>query len=393
MAEIADSAENGAASTPSASAASLPSLPRAHQIKLLETAFNVASSIPVQPHIKTQSTAQAAVIDTALEINALDFAESNVQEIRNWRRGTAHADIATYWARNNQPKKAEAHLNAARQIAAAISDWHKYRIHSHMARALVVLGGDDRAAALLEDADPNEAATLQASRAETCAEDEYPAQLEAVKQSLGSERIDVIQQGLAAAVKLHNLFFDNADKRKEILAATSEIFPKIPAVLQIRTLSGMAENAIKHQDKSTAAGLLVKAYNAHETAAWQPRHGIPLLAELVPFAVRAGRPQLAKDWARKAEDTYTQNRADIVNIYRAETLVPLAAAYHEMAKVDKAETLYRKALDEAVINPNSRPRAVDLCMICRSLARHGVRPTDALQAKIKEVRSQLGAPW
>jgi hypothetical protein len=56
-------------------------------------------------------------------------------------------------------------------------------------------------------------------------------------------------------------------------------------------------------------------------------------------------------------------------------------------------TIYKQAVEESLENPNSRPRADDLCALCCSMAVHGFRPDDALLRRVGEVCAGLREPW
>ena len=64
-----------------------------------------------------------------------------------------------------------------------------------------------------------------------------------------------------------------------------------------------------------------------------------------------------------------------------------------MGRVDEARRVYRLAVDEGVVNPNSRPRADDLSATCLSMARADVEPDAEFLARLREVRENLGDPW
>jgi len=71
----------------------------AYQRELLEIAFEAASAIPSDPHIKSRSQAQAAVVTACLELNQPQRALGYIERIDDWRRGTAYADLARHCMR------------------------------------------------------------------------------------------------------------------------------------------------------------------------------------------------------------------------------------------------------------------------------------------------------
>ena len=84
---------------------------------------------------------------------------------------------------------------------------------------------------------------------------------------------------------------------------------------------------------------------------------------------------------------------EIVNIWRAETLRPLAEVVFLMGQTERALALYARVLDLGQVNPNSRPRADDLVDTLSSMAALGVEPTPELWERITAVHAGLGAPW
>ena len=47
----------------------------------------------------------------------------------------------------------------------------------------------------------------------------------------------------------------------------------------------------------------------------------------------------------------------------------------------------------SALNPNSRPRADDVCATCISMAVHGIEPDAELRARLEQIVKELGAPW
>ena len=58
-----------------------------------------------------------------------------------------------------------------------------------------------------------------------------------------------------------------------------------------------------------------------------------------------------------------------------------------------ASDLYERALAEAVINPNSRPRVEDLVKVSISITRSGIEPTRALELALERMANGVGEPW
>ena len=88
-----------------------------------------------------------------------------------------------------------------------------------------------------------------------------------------------------------------------------------------------------------------------------------------------------------------ESRVRFIDIYRAGELRQIAEAYHAMGDRAKALALYERAIDESLVNPNSRPRVEDLVATCLSLAKTGCEPDAELATRLEKVFAGLGAPW
>jgi hypothetical protein len=64
-----------------------------------------------------------------------------------------------------------------------------------------------------------------------------------------------------------------------------------------------------------------------------------------------------------------------------------------MGNRDKTLHIYKLAVQAAVENPNSRPRAEDITDILCSLALHAVEPDAELKTAVSRQIAELGDPW
>jgi hypothetical protein len=108
---------------------------------------------------------------------------------------------------------------------------------------------------------------------------------------------------------------------------------------------------------------------------------------------RAGDRDQARRDLDQALALFDSQRKGIVDIFRAGALRAVAEAYQSMGDDRTALRVYKKAVEEGVANPNSRPRAEDLSATCRSMALKGVEPDAELWARIRHIQSGLGQPW
>jgi hypothetical protein len=61
-----------------------------------------------------------------------------------------------------------------------------------------------------------------------------------------------------------------------------------------------------------------------------------------------------------------------------------------MGETGAALAAYRTAIEEGVENPNSRPRAEDLCATLCSMATSGVDPDADLKARLHQISADWG---
>jgi tetratricopeptide (TPR) repeat protein len=120
---------------------------------------------------------------------------------------------------------------------------------------------------------------------------------------------------------------------------------------------------------------------------------VRLVARLARLRYVVGDHDKAHAEADTALGLYEEQRDQILDIYRAGVLRPLAEAYQAMGDTAAARRVYARALEEGVGNPNARPRAEDLVATCLSMVRNGCEPDADLKARMYEIYGKLGEPW
>jgi hypothetical protein len=155
----------------------------------------------------------------------------------------------------------------------------------------------------------------------------------------------------------------------------------------------LTENALDHEDGDHALELLEETRTIVRSGKWTPEYQIEVTARLAELRHRSGDAETAKQEADAARELFQAERSKIVDIFRGAALRPLAETYQAIGDTSSALAIYKLAVEEGVINPNSRPRAEDLSALCCSMALAGVEPDADLWARILEVRDGLGDPW
>lgn len=402
------------AQTPSASAAPAVVIPDAalatYQRRLLEVAFRTASKFPLHPHVKDRSRLQEEVVTACLGLDqpatALDF----LQQIANWRKGSAYAELALYGLEHGIGQQVRPWLESARTIADQLAlsilqeleddgvespqDWHHDVIRAKIAQALLWNGEDARAAEIEAGLVDSESGRVDAMRAQLADESDFDAQLTELDTLVKGANLDHARHAVEACVRLFDRFYADVERRGRVQEALVTSGAKLPPDIHIEALARAAECALAHDDKLKARELVEAAQKRLDGAqCWLPEHQVPLMARLVGLRQRAGDGEGAALQVAAALSLFEAKREEVVDIYRADMLLPLAEAYHALGDDGRARELYRRALEEAVHNPNSRPRAEDLTAACLSMAENGVEPDEELWRRIFRTHDQLGAPW
>jgi tetratricopeptide (TPR) repeat protein len=217
--------------------------------------------------------------------------------------------------------------------------------------------------------------------------------MEDVAALVATEQFDVVRNALDVYAELFRRFYEDPERRKRIKERVRESWDLMPLFIRVELLADLAEIALAHEDQAETLALIDEARGIMESAQWPPYAEVTLVARLAALRFAAGDEQVAVQELERALVLFDAEKRRIVDIDRAETLRPIAEAYHRMGRDDAALEIYRRALEAGMENPNSRPRAEDLVDTCCSLAVHAVEPGRELMERIREVRDALGDPW
>jgi tetratricopeptide (TPR) repeat protein len=234
---------------------------------------------------------------------------------------------------------------------------------------------------------------IDAERALRMADDDFDARFAELDGVLMTGGFEQARGALEACTELHDRFYGDEDRRFLLEERVRSGWSSVPTDVRIDLLGRLAESAIGHGDRSKALGLVDEAQALIDGAHWTMQHRLPLVARNAALRFRAGQEDRARGQVDAALAAFEADPEAIVNMFRGEALRPLAEAYHAMGLTPMAHAVYTRVLEEAVVNRNSRPRAIDLSETCLSLALHAIEPTDALAARLREIAGALGDPW
>ena len=364
-----------------------------YQNELLDHAFETAAAIPVKPHIKDRSRAQEKVVETSLELDQPLRAHSLIEGIDNWRRGSGYCDLAFYCARHGYTGEVQQYLNLAVEVSESAEDWRRDQIRVKIANTYVWLGQTIQTDQLETGVVDSESGKVAGVKAMIAGEDHFDEQMNALDALIAPGNYDIVENALKACANLFNRFYDDAGRRSLAEEKMKISWGKLPIFKRVELLTELAGFALDHADQAKALELVNEAQLFMDGAQWRPEHRIPMISELVKLRFLAGDMQKARTDADALLALFDSQRDKIVNIYRAGALRPLAEAYQSMGDTAVALAVYKRAVEEGVENPNSRPRAEDLSATCCSMALHSIKPDAELWTRILQIKEGLGDPW
>ncbi len=392
------SVDKPAGTKPPSSATSVASAVRAGpphttQDDLLDLAMRIATKIPVNPHLRDRSRAQGSVVTACLDLNQPKRAVVYIEKIDDWMRGLEYAELAFYCVRHGDTDNVQHYLNLAGKAADEAEDWRRDKIHVTMARTQAWLGQKKEAQKVEENVDPFDTGGVMRVAAMKKDPKACDEEIAALDQMVAAKNFDGIRSNLESCVLFFDSFYSDTDRREQIENKMRASWKKLPVFVQIDLLLKLADAALKNHDQVKAQVLVKDAQAVGEGAIWRPEYQVPHLARLATYRFRAGDAVEARKQAEAAEAVFDAKQKEIFDIYRAGALRPLAEAYQTMGDREVALRLYKRVVEEGLGNPNSRPRAQDLCATCLSLAQHGVEPDSNLWARMRQITDGLAPPW
>ncbi len=376
------------------------------QTELLHLAFRAASAFPLDPHRKNRSRAQEVVVAACFALDQPQLALAFAHDVADWRRGCAYADYAWHCARRGELAQARTWIERTEAFTKELQDdptaqeWRRDLIAMKTARALAALGDVDGAGKIAATIDAASSHAVDADWAQTAAErarlvpaDKVGEELAAMHAAFPGLSLGQQHTEFATLVRLHERFFAVAEARTTIEDRLVNVYTKVPPAIRLEALGELATTCLAHDDQASALRLLAVAREITATRTWRPDDQVPQLAHLAGLRGRAGEMDQARLDAEAALAIYHRDRDKIVDVYRAETVRPLALAWHTLGEAVIADDLFALALEEGMVNPNSRPRTDDLVDTCVAMATHRIAPSARLLARMQEVVAGLGNPW
>ena len=368
------------------------------QLDQLELAFETASKLPLVPHVKNRARAQEQVVTTCFALEQPQRALEYIEEVPNWRRGLGYANYALYCAERGDTSRVQFHLDRARTISEDPEDdtlpgWRKSRIRATIARTHVQLGQLEQAAEFGESLEDSEACELAVLQARLSDESRFETDLELTNAAIQAGSMEQVQNSLEQCVEYFDRYYEDEERRDLAESKIALAEGKLPLLIHLDLLMKLTDAALGHEDPTKATELLAWIDRLVVGQQGQIRHELPVIARVSVLRHRAGDVGQAREDIDAALAKYEEQVDTITDIFRAGAVTPLAEAYHRIGDDEAARAVYAMAVEGAVHNPNSRPRAMDLTAILCSMAGNEIEADAALWARLREACDALGEPW
>jgi tetratricopeptide (TPR) repeat protein len=205
--------------------------------------------------------------------------------------------------------------------------------------------------------------------------------------------LDQLENLLPAQTKLYSGLYSNETSREQIADDILLAIKRLPVAVRLASLEELALAAFQNADKKESERWTRASSELISKAGGTAEHRIPSLARLAAVKFQTGQHKEATANLANAIALFDLERHTIIEIDRAEVLIAVAEALTTMGEADRANAIYERALTEAGINPNSRPRAEDLVAILCSMAVHSPHMSSDLREKAQALFASLGHPW
>ncbi|MEM8710940.1 MAG: tetratricopeptide repeat protein [Planctomycetota bacterium] len=371
----------------------------------LALSFDVVSRMPARPHLKTRSRLQADLVQAALDVGRLDDALAWAGKIENWRRGLALAHVAVFHANSGDEEGTRAALKVAEAAEAKILDemdqgWRRDRVRVRIAEAYALIGDRVKAAQIQAITTPTESGRLASMAVRTVAASDQEKQLATLEQIAKTGDLEQIRFAVLAMAEFYGQALRSPEGDEEGLSPKAvedrirAAWDKLPIEPRLDILEKLANLEIESGTKARAAQIAGEISAMVTENRWNAEQGIGLRGRAASLLHRAGETKAARDLANEALALYESSREGIYDIFRGEALRPLARSFVTLGDHATAAVIYERALEEAVHNPNSKPRATDIAMTAISAATApGFEMPKSLLRAFAAAETKIGTPW
>ncbi|MCK5945435.1 MAG: hypothetical protein KAI24_25820 [Planctomycetes bacterium] len=342
--------------------------------ELLQLAFDAASKFPRFPHHKNRGRTQELVLEACFELGLPKLALHFAPDAEGFRRGLAYADFAFHSARQGVLRDVDRYLRLAEQVIAEesaaenVQAWRVDKVRLKVARALAAAGRSDQAGEVAATIDAASRGAVDAGWTATVASKvadltlaQAEQHLEDITDSFAGQSLGEQCTSLAVLGALHGRFFAAAELRAAVEERLLDRFVKLPARLRLDAIEPLVGHYLANERPDGARDVVVRmAELVASVPRWRPEDKLPELARIAALHGELGDVERARRELEQALAYYHEHRDEIFDVYRCDALRPVALAFHAIGDRQRGLDLLALGVEEAVENPNSRPRCDDL---------------------------------
>lgn len=361
--------------------------------QLLELGFDAASAIPAKPHERDRSLVQQEVGSTAVELGLVARAMACAKSMEGWRRGVVYGDLAIDAAKAGRTDPARTFAQYAIDSTGSAKDWQRDTVRVKVAQAMVWLGDDAAAGNLEKGVGEPEQGKVRAARVARGNGADFDDQMAEAERLVATGNFDLVRNALATCVELAQRAKGDEARWSRIVALTEGSVGKTARDIQLRAFLRLAEVRMQQGAPERAKELAARAVAIRDGSRWTTDFALPIAADIARTLSRIGDSVGARAEIDRALALFESDKARVADIFRAGALRPVAEALVVLGDSARARTVFETAIEEGALNPNARPRAMDLAQTCASLARAGIEPDAAMWERLRALRAGLVDPW
>jgi tetratricopeptide (TPR) repeat protein len=370
--------------------------------------------LPDMPHERTRNRELGGLVELLIQSNDLKRAEQYIGKITNWRAAQLKAHVAAAYYRNGDRKRAEKLISEVTTIAETVDgikagtvvgtgeykdyleqydDFRLDRVKVAIAQYFWAKGEKNRSEQWSTGVQTSEQAAFIKHQGVSLAEEDYAASMVIYEILANGETFEGKKAAIDGFVQLYGLYYEEQDKRGELKALVDKFSVSMPILFRIEWLHSMAVAAYEHGDKEAAESSFSEASQLISDSALRPKLFFPIKSSNIITAHQLEMVEEAREAAELLYEEYIRIESDIFDIHRADILCNVGETFARLGRMDRAAEVYSRALEQARVNPNSRPRVEDLNLIVLSLVKNEVPLTPDLTDSMDELINGLGSPW
>ncbi len=360
----------------------------------LHWATGIAERLPCPPFERDKARVRQSIAEVALGRGWFDDARSMARGIEGWRRGETQVAIAK--ALDAAGRTSEADELVADALALDQSswpDWARARVRAACASYRLAKGDDRLAMEILRGPDAALSGGIQVARTAVMPAEHLGEQERMFDRAIATMNFDLARTGIDGQFMLLRRWKEQPADFDRVLVATTSALKGLPIDLQVKYECDLATLLHSVGRRQPALDALKRGADLVASTQFLPEDVVPVGVTVARACAELGLGDDAASRAQALERTYVTLEPSIVDMKRSTSLRALAELRAALGDGTDAVALYARAIDASLANPNSRPRADDLCLIACSMASAGIAPDGRLGLMLDNAGTRLGDPW